>query len=163
MIASKPRIGIYAGSFDPITKGHWDIAMRASNLVDELYIVVGKNDAKKTLFSAEERVGLINDRIRRKNIKAVSYGGFIVDFAVEIEANILFRGLRPHGDFESEYGLAEINSQLAGRVETVFLIAHPTLAAVSSSMVKTLHAAGRDVTRYASPDVITAMDAKLSS
>lgn len=155
-------IGLYAGSFDPMTYGHWDIINRAYKLCGRLFVVVANNPDKKTLFTADERVALIEEHAANNgwdqpSLRVLAYKGLIVNLAKELHADAIFRGLRPHGDFEPEYGLATINAELAPKIQTLFMVADPKLAAVSSSAVKQLHAFGQDITRYVPPHVAAAI------
>lgn len=155
---------IYAGSFDPITEGHWDIIERARLRVDELTIVVATNPTKNYMFSIDERIELIMDGIPSnwKNVDVISGGNSLtVQIAQRIGARTLIRGLRPHGDFEAEYSLALVNKNLAPMVETMFLIAKPELIAVSSSVVKELARHRQDIGQYVSPLVKAAIEKKL--
>lgn len=155
-------IGLYAGSFDPMTYGHWDIISRAYNLCNKLYVVVAHNSDKRTLFTAEERVDLIkqhaaNEGWDQPSLRIIAHKGLIVELAQELHVDAIFRGLRPHGDFEPEYGLATINAELAPKIQTLFMVADPKLAAVSSSAVKQLQAFKQDISRYVPPHVAAAI------
>lgn len=131
------RVGIYPGSFDPITFGHLDIIRRSSKLVDELIIGVLNNSEKTPLFTAEERVNLIKSVTKDiKNIKIESFDGLLVDYASLKKANVIFRGLRAVTDFEYELQMAQLNHELDTEVDTVFLTTSVKYAYLSSSSVR---------------------------
>ena len=117
------KIAVYPGSFDPITNGHVDIIKRGLRVFDELIVLIAYNPNKKTLFSVEERVEMIQEVIRDfKNIRVDSFDGLLVDYAKVAGANVILRGLRALSDFEYEFQLALINRRLNRDVETVFLM-----------------------------------------
>lgn len=130
------RLAIYAGTFDPITKGHLDIIERSKYLCDSLVIAIGENPAKKTLFSVEERIKMILELNVTSNV--YSFQGLLINYARELGANILIRGIRSVSDFEYELNLANINSSLAPDIQTIFLPTKPELGIISSSAVKEL-------------------------
>jgi pantetheine-phosphate adenylyltransferase len=151
---------IYAGTFDPITNGHIDIIKRSMKFCSQLIVAIGVNPNKKTLFSEEERLSLINRVVEKEldfldstNVSALSFNGLLVDYAREDQANILIRGIRSVSDFEYEINLASINKVLAPQIETVFLPTSPELAVVSSSMVKEIARYGGDIKRFV-PEVV---------
>jgi pantetheine-phosphate adenylyltransferase len=117
------KIAVYPGSFDPITNGHVDIIKRGLGVFDELIVLIAHNPNKKTLFSVEERVGMIQEVIRDfKNVRVDSFDGLLVDYAKVAGANVILRGLRALSDFEYEFQLALINRRLNRDVETIFLM-----------------------------------------
>lgn len=139
---------LYAGSFDPFTIGHENIVIRSLKIFEEVVIAIGENEGKKSLWSVEDRVKYISERFEDfKNVKVCAYKGLTVDFAKKIGAGILVRGARSGLDFEVEKNLAEINKEISG-METCILVTDPSLAYVSSSMVKELLANGRDPGQY---------------
>lgn len=147
--------GIYAGTFDPITNGHLDIINRSMQFCRQLVIAIGINPAKQTMFTEEERIKQINVAVDKKldfltttNIQVVTFQGLLVEYAKQIGANILIRGIRSVSDFEYEINLANINKVLAPSIETVFLPTNPELAVVSSSMVKEVAKLGGDIKRF---------------
>ena len=144
---SEIRRAIFPGSFNPFTVGHYDIAMRALSLFDELIIGVGVN-FEKGAFEADERIAPI-ERLFEDNprVSVRPYAGLTADFALEVGAVDIVRGVRSAKDFEYERDMADINSRLAP-VQTVVLFARPELAAVSSSVVRELISIGRDVTDF---------------
>ncbi len=143
------RIGIYPGSFDPVTLGHLDIILRASKLVDQLIIGVLKNSSKAPLFTSEERVyflELVTKDI--PNIVIESYQGLLVDFADEKNANIIVRGLRAITDFEYELQLAQTNHKMNPKVDTVFLTTSVEYAYLSSSTVREIASYGGKIEQF---------------
>jgi pantetheine-phosphate adenylyltransferase len=143
------KIGIYPGSFDPITFGHLDIIVRASGLVDKLIIGVLKNNLKKPLFSAEERVELI-ERVIKQNtnlpaIQVEAFDGLLIDFATKKNASIIVRGLRAITDFEYELQIAQTNHKLNKKVDTVFFTTSVEYSYLSSSVVKEIATYGGDI------------------
>lgn len=146
---------VYAGTFDPVTLGHIDIIKRSMKVCDELTIGIGVNSAKKTLFTEEERVKQVNraidahcDFLTAVAIKVVPFQGLLVNFAKEVGATILIRGIRSVSDFEYELTLAGANKALASDIETFFLPTSPELAVVSSSLVKEVAKFGGDVSKF---------------
>lgn len=152
---------IYAGSFDPFTNGHLDIVKRASNLFD-LTIVIAKNDSKNCLFSSEERKKLVQDSVRDlNNIKVEIFDGLIADYARKHKIYYLIRGLRPLGDFDKEYQMAQANSEIYPDLETVFLTAH--FDHISSSLVKEVWKHGGGVKNWVPNPVLQALREKRSA
>lgn len=160
------RIGIYPGTFDPITGGHAHIIKRASKLVDRLIISVAANPNKKPLFSQEERVALVKADMESLNlsndckIEVRSFDSLLVDYAREVGAVCVFRGLRAVSDFDYEFQMTGMNLHLAPEIETVFLMAADKWQFVSSSFVKEIHALGGDVSGFVSASTLEALDAK---
>ncbi len=131
------KIGIYPGSFDPITNGHLDIIERASQICDEVIVSVLKNQSKKGMFTLEERVDLIQEVIRPyPNVKVECFSGLLVDYVKLKQANVIIKGLRAVSDFEYEFQMALMNRKLAPDVETVFLMTSSKYSYLSSSLVK---------------------------
>jgi pantetheine-phosphate adenylyltransferase len=162
-------IGIYAGSFDPITLGHLDIIERALRFCDALDIAVGINGAKSSLFSTDERLRLIDrsliERFSISNyqrMRAVSFSNLLVEYARSVSANFIIRGIRNSADFEYEANLANINAALAPEIETVFLNTKPHLAMVSSSAAKEIARLGGDVGSFVLPLVAQKMRDKIT-
>ena len=139
---------IYAGSFDPVTKGHLDVIIRASRIVDELVVGVLNNRAKTPLFSVEERVKMLEEVTKEyPNIKIRSFTGLLVDFAKECEAHIIVRGLRAITDFDYELQMAQTNRMLShGKIDTVFLTTSLEYAYLSSSAIKQIASFDGDIT-----------------
>ena len=131
------RIGIYPGSFDPLTKGHLDIIERGCGLCDRLIVAVAKNSAKEALFSVEERIEIINTCCKAfKNIEVVSFSILLVDYCKEKNVTFILRGLRSTTDFEYEYSIATVNRNLAPEIETIFLMTKAEYFFISSNMAK---------------------------
>lgn len=134
------KIGIYPGTFDPITNGHLDIIKRALNLFDIVIVAIGKNPEKKTLFSVKERLFLIKEAIKEipenDRIKVEAFSGLLVDFAKKKSASAIIRGLRAVTDFEYEMQLALMNRKLSNSIEVVFFLTSLKWIFLSSSIVK---------------------------
>lgn len=149
------KIGIYPGSFDPVTLGHIDIIERSSKLVDKLVIGVLINSSKSPLFSVEERVDLLkNVTSHIKNVEIVSYDGLLVDFAKERKADVIIRGLRAVTDFEYELQLAQTNKKLFPDVETIFLATNVNFAYLSSSVVREIARYGGDIKQFVPESIV---------
>jgi pantetheine-phosphate adenylyltransferase len=145
----KKMIGLYPGSFDPVTNGHLDIAERAFRLCDELYIAVVANPSKDALFSVEERVKLLQQTTKHlPKVVISSFNGLLVDYAREIEAGLIFRGLRAVSDFEYEFQMALINRTLHKQIEVVFLVPNEKFIFLSSSSIKEVAKLGGDVSSF---------------
>jgi pantetheine-phosphate adenylyltransferase len=156
------RIAIYAGTFDPITRGHLSVIERAAQLFDRLLVVVAINPGKQPLFDADERVAMIEEVTGPwPNVACRSTSGYVVELARAHGARYLVRGVRGATDVEAEIGLANMNRALAPEIETVFVPAHPELSEVSSSRLKALATAGDDVSRYCPPEVEARLRARL--
>lgn len=149
------RIGIYPGSFDPVTYGHLDIIVRASKLVDCLIIGVLKNNSKNPLFTTTERVELLKETTKNiSNVVIEEYQGLLVDYADEKNANIIVRGLRAITDFEYELQLAQTNHKLNPKVDTVFLTTSVEYAYLSSSTVREIASYGGSIDQFVPACVI---------
>ena len=155
------RRGIYPGSFDPVTLGHLDIIHRASKLVDELVIGVLRNNAKKALFTVEERVAFLREVTKDiPNVRIESYDGLLIDCAKDLDAYTIFRGLRAVTDFEFELQLAQTNHKLNPKVDTVFLTTSVEYAYLSSSVVREIASYGGDISQFVPACIIDAIYAK---
>jgi pantetheine-phosphate adenylyltransferase len=155
------RIAIYAGSFDPITRGHEDLMARSLSFVDRLIVAVARNVTKSPIFTEDERVGLIRAAIAgEKRIEVKSFDGLLVDFATSVNANLLIRGLRAVSDFEYEYQMALMNRHLAPTLETVFMVPSLDTTYISASMVREVARFGGDVSGLVHPAVAKALRAK---
>ncbi|MFN7163183.1 MAG: pantetheine-phosphate adenylyltransferase [Hyphomonas sp.] len=157
------RIGLYPGTFDPPTAGHIDIFGRAMKLVDTLIIGVAINEAKKPLFSLEERVAMVRYECDKLNgpglaeIKVLPMHGLLMKFAESCGAQIIIRGLRAVQDFEYEFQMTAMNEQLNPDIETVFLMADVRHQAVASRLVKEIASLGGDITPFVTPAVKRAL------
>lgn len=140
------RIAIFPGSFDPFTNGHLDVVLRGSRLFDELIIAIGNNSSKERYIPVELMTKIIAGLFKdRPNIKTQSYKGLTAEFAREVGAQFLLRGLRNTTDFEYENTIAQANRHVNNDLETVFLITSPALAAISSSIIREIHRFGGNV------------------
>ena len=139
-------IAIYPGSFNPVTKGHLDIATRAAKIFDKLIIGVYETPDKPVLFTTEERVELIRQAIAHlPNVEVESYGGLTVDFAKRVKAQAMVRGLRMSADFEREFDMAMMNKKLYPKLETVCLMARVEYQFLSSSLLKEAASLGGNI------------------
>lgn len=139
---------IFPGTFDPFTVGHESIVRRALTFIDEVIIAIGINEQKHSLFPIEKREQMIRDYYKdEQRVKVMSYSNLTVDFAREVGANLIIRGIRTVKDFEYEETIADINRKLTG-IETIFLFTEPDLASISSSIVRELMKYGKDITQF---------------
>jgi len=156
------RIAIYAGSFDPITRGHEDLILRSLEFIDKLVVAVAINSAKQPLFSIEERVRLIRDAMAGESrIEVHSFSGLLVEFAAKVQARLLIRGLRAVADFEYEYQMALMNRHLSPRLETVFMIPSLDTTHISASLVREIARYGGDVNGLVHPVIAAALKEKI--
>jgi pantetheine-phosphate adenylyltransferase len=150
------RIGLYPGTFDPITRGHTDILRRGAKLVDRLVVGVTTNSSKNPMFSPEERIAMVRAEVAREGLGNVEVKGFdalLMKFAESLGATVIIRGLRAVADFEYEYQMAGMNQQLNAGIETVFLMADVSLQPIASRLVKEIALFGGDVAPFVSPAV----------
>ena len=155
------RIALYAGSFDPITKGHEDLMSRSLSFVDKLVVAVARNAQKTPTFTVDERVALIKAATsKEKRIEVHSFDGLLVDFARQVNATLLIRGLRAVSDFEYEYQMALMNRHLAPGLETVFMVPSLETTYISASLVREVARFGGDITQLVHPDVAKALKTK---
>jgi pantetheine-phosphate adenylyltransferase len=154
---SKKIIGIYPGTFDPITNGHADIISRASKIVDELILAVSTSASKTPMFSIEERCTMAETYLKQyqigPNVKVMKFDKLLVKFANQIGANLIIRGLRAVSDFEYEFQMACMNSRLDGNMETVFLPASEKNQFISSRLVKEIASLGGDISSFVIPEI----------
>ena len=156
---SKGRIGVYPGTFDPITNGHMDIIVRAARLVDHLVIGVARNAGKGPIFSSEERVEIVREEIAAQNndlakhIEVKAFDNLLMHFAMSVNAAVIIRGLRAVSDFEYEFQMAGMNARLNPKIEIVFLMATDRYQFISSRFVKEIGMLGGDVSHFVSPRV----------
>jgi len=148
------RNAIYPGSFDPPTNGHLDIVDRGSRLFDRVVIGVGRNPSKKTVFTAEERVALMQEACGKlKNVEVRTFDSLQVEFAREVGATFIIRGIRALSDFEFEFEMANMNRSLAAEIEMVYLMTAPEFLFISASRVKELAAFGAPIDKYVPANV----------
>lgn len=159
------RIGVYPGTFDPITLGHLSIIRRGSKLVDRLVIGVTTNPSKSPMFSLDERMATVERQVAAldRDIRVVSFNSLLMDFAEREGASIIVRGLRAVADFEYEYQMAGMNQQLNDRVETVFLMADAALQPIASKLVKEIALFGGEIAKFVTPDVRAEVLAKVQA
>lgn len=153
-----PHIGVYPGTFDPITKGHMDIIARAARVLDRLIVGVAENPGKGPLFSTDDRLAMIEGEIAPLRaagtaIEVRAFDNLLIHFAHEAGANIIVRGLRAVSDFEYEFQMASMNSRLAPDIETVFLTASERQQFIAAGLVKEIARLGGDVSGFVSPAV----------
>ncbi len=163
------RIGLYPGTFDPITLGHADIIRRAATLVDRLVLGVAINRDKGPLFSLEERVGMVDAEARKitkdMDVELVvhPFENLLIDCARDVDATIIIRGLRAVADFEYEFQMVGMNRVLDASVETVFLMADAHHQAIASKLVKEIARLGGDVSKFVTADVHAALLEKFNA
>ncbi len=155
------RTGIYPGTFDPMTKGHEDIILRACRVVDKLIIGVAEDTGKSPAFSLKQRVALVQAELERleltDKVSVTGFSGLLVNFAREQKAGLLIRGLRAVSDYEYEFQMANINHKLAPELETVFLTASESTHFISSRFVKQIAKLDGDVSHFVSDAVAVAL------
>ena len=151
------RIGIYSGTFDPITLGHIDVTLRARTLFDVLYIAVAAGHHKKTLFSQAERMALVKTSLPAEGIKVIAMDGLIVDSCKQIGAKTIVRGVRNGTDVDYESQMAQMNRKLAHDIETIFMLPEPQVQCISSTLVREISRLGGDVSHLVSPAVAAAL------
>ncbi len=149
------RIGLYPGTFDPVTLGHMDIIRRGAKLVDRLVIGVTTNPSKSPLFSLEERLAMVRRECAGidTQIDVRPFNSLLIDYARSVGASIIIRGLRAVADFEYEYQMAGMNQYLDSSIETVFLMADVALQPIASRLVKEIAGLGGEIGKFVSEDV----------
>lgn len=158
-MAAQKRIGLYPGTFDPITLGHIDIIKRGASLVDHMIIGVSNNPGKNPLFSIEERIEMTRremDVISKEtgaSIEVIPFNSLLMHFAEEVGASVIIRGLRATSDFEYEFQMTAMNDQLNPDVETVFLMADPSLQAIASRLVKEIAIYDGEIAKFVTPSI----------
>jgi pantetheine-phosphate adenylyltransferase len=158
----KRLIGLYPGTFDPVTLGHLDIIKRAVKLVDHLVIGVAINASKNPMFNLDERVAMVKAEAEKlaaghATIEVKAFDSLLVKFAAELGASVIVRGLRAVSDFEYEFQMVAMNQRLNTEIETVFLMADPRHQAISSKLVKEIALLGGDISPFTTPSVAQAL------
>ena len=163
---AEPRIGIYPGTFDPITYGHLDIIQRSSRMVDKLIVGIAANDGKGPAFNLADRLAMVQSEIGQltksgdghlhtmAKIEVRSFDRLLINFAQEAGATVIFRGLRAVTDFEYEFQMAGMNARLNAKIETMFLMASERHQFISSRFVKEICRLGGDVSQFVPPNVV---------
>lgn len=158
------KIGVYPGTFDPVTNGHIDIIKRSKNLFDKLYVVIPNNTNKQPLFSLEERMELLKEVLKdEKFVEVTTTDLLTVDFAKNVGANSMLRGLRMVSDFEYELQMATMNKCLNDKIETVFIMSSHEYSFLSSSSVKEIARFGGDYSSFVPEVVRLAVEKKINS
>ena len=158
------RVAVFAGSFDPITRGHVDLVRRATRLFDRVVVAVAVNSGKQPLFSLDERVALVTGALAAERVVAevARLDGLLVAFARAVGATFLVRGVRSVADFEYEQQMARMNAYIAAGIDTVFLSPAPELGWVSSTLVREVSRLGEPVETLVTPNVATALRARFA-
>jgi len=166
MDMASERVGVYPGTFDPITSGHMEVVRRSLRLVDRLVIGPATNPGKGPLFSLDERIDILNDDIQefsevdRKRITIVPFDGLLIHFARQVGASVIIRGLRAVSDFEYEIQMANMNARMEPDIETIFLMASDRHQFIASSLVKDIARLGGDTSQFVSKRVFQRLKAK---
>ena len=157
------KIGVYPGSFDPITNGHLDVIERASKIFDEVIVLIAINNEKKSFFNVEERIEMIKESTKHmKNVKVDSYDGLTMRYAKKVNAIALIRGLRVVSDFEYEWKLAAANEFIDNSIEMIFFMAKKETSFISSSSIKELYQNQVDISSLVPKSVIEMLKRKKS-
>ena len=155
---------IYPGTFDPFTNGHRDVALRASGLFDELIVAVFDTPAKSLLFTTEERVGFIRNSLENSgNVKVQPYSGLTVDFATEVGAKAIIRGLRSISDFDNEFAMDMMNRKMHSDITTIYMTTGTEFTFVSSTLIKEVARLGGKINDFVPVNVAVALQGKYSS
>lgn len=163
------KIGIYPGTFDPITNGHADIIGRAARLLDKLVVGVAINPGKGPIFTIDERVELVREEISHlgngaeSKIEVMPFHGLLIDFAHQVDASVIIRGLRAVSDFDYEFQMASMNAKMAEDIETVCLMASDKYHFIASSLVKEIAKLNGDVSQFVSPRILERLSERLKS
>lgn len=158
------RTAVYPGSFDPVTLGHLDIIERSARMCDKLIIGVLNNNSKTPLFSARERVNMLENITKNmENVEIKSFGGLLIDFVRECHADVVIRGLRAVTDFEYELQMAQINRVIAPEVDTIFLTTNLNYSYLSSSIVKEVAGYDGDISAFVTPEVRECIRQKMAN
>ncbi|WP_336986576.1 pantetheine-phosphate adenylyltransferase [Altererythrobacter aquiaggeris] len=163
-ISNAIRIGVYPGTFDPVTLGHADIIRRGAKLVDRLVIGVTTNPSKSPMFSTDERLDMVRREVAAlgiDNVEVVGFNALLMKFAAKQGASVIVRGLRAVADFEYEYQMAGMNQQIDDDIETVFLMADVSLQPIASKLVKEIALFGGDIAPFVSKQVCEDVNARV--
>ena len=163
-MSHRPHVGVYPGTFDPMTLGHIDIIRRGAHLVDKLVVGVTTNPSKEPMFTVAERLQMVRREVAglAPNIDVVEFDSLLMDFAESQGATVILRGLRAVADFEYEFQMAGMNQQLNDDIETVFLMADVALQPIASRLVKEIARYGGDIRKFVPPSVAADVKAKLA-
>ena len=165
MTSPRPVVGVYPGSFDPVTRGHEDVARRTLRVCDRLVVAVAESSSqsKRHLFDVPERLEVMREVFAGEpRIECVSFSGLLVEFARSVGASFIVRGLRAVADFEYEFQMAQMNRELYDGVETLFLVPDLGYSFLSASLVREVAALGGDVSSFVSPPVLERLRKRLS-
>ncbi len=165
MSTHRPVVAVYPGSFDPVTRGHEDVARRTLRVCDRLVVAVAESSShsKSHLFSVPERLEIMTEVFaRERRIECVSFTGLLVDFAARVGARFIVRGLRAVADFEYEFQMAQMNRELRGDVETLFLVPDLGYSFLSASLVREVASLGGDVSSFVSAPVLERLQRRFS-
>lgn len=156
-------IGLYPGTFDPITLGHTDIVERASKIFTKVVVVIAENPTKKCLFSADERLGFAKECLKEfPNVEVIKYKGLVITAVAKTGASTIIRGLRALSDFDYEFQMAFTNRQLNKDVETIFFMPSARYTYLSSSLVRQLSQFGGEIDKFVAPVVAEALKEKFA-
>ncbi|MDD2221607.1 MAG: pantetheine-phosphate adenylyltransferase [Clostridia bacterium] len=156
------KIAVYAGTFDPVTNGHLDVARRAARVFDQVIIAVAEDNYKKTMFPLQRRIDMIKKSAEDiPNLETASFAGLLVDYCREVGADSIIRGLRAVSDFEKEFQMALMNRSLCEGIDTVFFMSDPKYLFISSSIIKNSATLGGDVSELVPAVVVEALREKL--
>lgn len=160
------RIGFYSGSFDPVTLGHTDVIRRAAGLLDRLVIGIGVNPGKAPMFTADDRIAMLEDEVRpiaretKTKIEVVTFSGLAVDAAAAHRATVIIRGLRDGTDFDYEMQMAGMNGEMAPGIQTVYVAASPQVRHIAANLVRAVVSMGGDPSPFVSKDVLKRLKGK---
>jgi pantetheine-phosphate adenylyltransferase len=163
-----PRTALYAGSFDPVTNGHLDVVRQAASLADKLVLAIGVHPGKKPLFSADERVAMLEQtcgpiaRQQKCKLVCITFDNLVVETARKQGATLLIRGLRDATDFDYEMQMAGMNVAMAPKVQTVFLPASPDVRPITATLVRQIAGMGGDVSAFVPASVVALLKKKFS-
>lgn len=160
----RDAIAVYPGTFDPFTRGHWDLVRRAAMLFENVIVAVAKSSGKNPIFSLEERVDIAREALSElPNVKVTGFDCLLMDFMLQQKARVILRGLRAVSDFEFEFQMAGMNRKLYPGVETVFLTPSEEYMFISATMVREIARLGGDVSKFVQPSVLARLNQKLNS